>query len=106
MSDWKNLMDIDFDTEPHFDKANSLERSCRNCSKKRMTLNPMEKCKHEFNLEKDNAGNITLKEELRGYAFEELFGDHYVALLSVSICTLILGSSLEWNVLWHLRVRV
>ena len=60
-----------------------------------------------FNLNpKMDAGNITLKEELRGYAFEELFGDHYVALLSVSICTLILGSSLEWNVLWHLRVRV
>ena len=60
MSDWKNLMDIDFDTEPHFDKANALERSCKNCTKKRMTLNPMEKCKHEFNLEKDNAGNIVL----------------------------------------------
>ena len=60
-----------------------------------------------FNLNpKMDTGNITLKEELRGYAFEELFGDHYVALLSVSLCTLILGSSLEWNVLWHLRVRV
>ena len=60
-----------------------------------------------FNLiPKMGTGNITLKEELRGYAFEELFGDHYVALLSVSICTLILGSSLEWNILWHLRVRV
>ena len=53
-----------------------------------------------------DSGNITLKEELRGYAFEELFEYHHVVLLSVSFCTLILGSPLEWNVLWHLRVRL
>ena len=53
-----------------------------------------------------DSGYITLKEELRGYAFKELFGDHYVALLNVSVCTLILGSPLMWNVLWHLKVRI
>ena len=53
-----------------------------------------------------DSGDRTLKEEMRGHAFKELFEDHYVALLSVSICTLVLGSPLEWNLLWHLRVRI
>ena len=50
--------------------------------------------------------NRTFKEELRGYAFQELYGEHWVALLNVGIFALILGSLLEWNVLWHLRVRL
>ena len=53
-----------------------------------------------------DSGNITLKQKLRGYAFQELYGEHYVALLNVGIFALILGSLLEWNVLWHLRVRL
>ena len=53
-----------------------------------------------------NAGNRIFKEEFRGYAFQELYEEHYVALLNVNIIALILGSLLEWNVLWHLRVRL
>ena len=53
-----------------------------------------------------DSGNITLKQELRGYAFQELYGEHWVALLNVGIFALIFGSLLEWNVLWHLRVRL
>ena len=55
---------------------------------------------------KMDAGNRTFKEEFRGYAFQELYEEHYVALLNVGIFALILGSLLEWNVLWHLRVRL
>ena len=55
---------------------------------------------------KMDAVNRTFKEEFRGYAFQELYGEHYVALLNVGIFALILGSLLEWNVLWHLRVRL
>ena len=53
-----------------------------------------------------DSGNITLKQELRGYAFQELYEEHWVALLNVGIFALIFGSLLEWNVLWHLRVRL
>ena len=55
---------------------------------------------------KMDAGNGTFEEEFRGYAFQELYGEHWVALLNVCIFALILGTLLEWNVLWHLRVRL
>ena len=41
-----------------------------------------------------------------GYAFEELFRDHHVALFSASLASIILGLPLAWNVLWHLKVRI
>ena len=53
-----------------------------------------------------DTGNRTFKEELREYAFQELYGEHWVALVNVGIFALIFGSLLEWNVLWHLRVRL
>lgn len=66
MSNWTNLLEehVNFDTEPHFSKANSLERlghCSKSYGKQRLELNFMEKCKHKFELEKDDAGNITLK---------------------------------------------
>ena len=39
------------------------------------------------------------------YAMEVLFRDHYFALFSVHLGSLILGLPLAWNVLWHLKER-
>ena len=40
------------------------------------------------------------------YAMEVLFRDHHVALISVSLGSLILGLPLAWNMLWHLKARL
>ena len=39
------------------------------------------------------------------YALEELLTDHQVAVFCVCLCSLILGTPLAWNVLWHLKER-
>ena len=40
------------------------------------------------------------------YAFEELIQNHAVGAFIICLVSIILGLPLNWNLLWHLKVRM